>query len=208
MRPQRHPELGGERAEAASQRCPVDERSRSRLRDRDGGRLGIDDEIGVLRLLAEPPVEPVRELRRAHRAEPVGDVDVLGGAEAGVAQEPLAGACVERDVERRVEERPGTEIAPVTRSTPRGPISRIGRATRACAAGSAAAAASSRVIPPTSTPPIVVPAGIVLRSDSATPPRAAATSTTMPASDERRPAAGGAACAPAWATRERCPTPG
>ena len=111
MCPQRHPELGRERAQAPSQRCPVDERSRRRLRDRDGGRVGIDDEIGVLRLLAEAPVEPVRELRRAHRAEPVGDVDVRGATEADVAQKPLAGACVDRDVERRVEEWPGPEGA-------------------------------------------------------------------------------------------------
>ena len=70
---------------------------------------------------------------------------------------------------------------PVTRSTPRGPISRIDRATRLCATGSTAAAASSRVIPPTSTPEIVVPAGIVLRSDRAMPPRTAATTTRTPA---------------------------
>ena len=41
---------------------------------------GSIDEIGVLRLLAEAPVEPVRELRRAHRAEPVGDVDARGAS--------------------------------------------------------------------------------------------------------------------------------
>ena len=69
------------------------------------------DEIGVLRLLAEAPVEPVRELRRSHRAEPVGDVDVRCATEADVPQKPLAGACVDRDVERRVEEWPGSERA-------------------------------------------------------------------------------------------------
>ena len=165
------------------------------------------DEIGVLRLLAEAPVEPVRELRRAHRAEPVGDVDVRCGAEAGVAQKPLGGAGVERDIERGVEQWPGTEIAA------RHPLytARADQPDRArhaaCATGSTAAAASSRVIPPTSTPEIVVPAGIVLRSDSATPPRAAATTTTMTATDAPH-RAGGDAGAPAWATRERCRTPG
>ena len=167
------------------------------------------DEIGVLRLLAEAPVEPVCELRRAHRAEPVGDVDVRGAAETDVAQQPLARACVDRDVERGVEEWPGAECAPVTRSTPRGPISRIERATRACAAGSTAAAASSRVIPPTSTPPIVVPAGIVFRSDSATPPESRSHDHDDDGEHDRptRPV-GGAVGGPAWATRERRRTPG
>ena len=141
----------------------------------------------------------------AHRAEPVGDVDLRGAAEADMAQEPLAGARVERDVERRVEERPGTERT--TRHpllTTRADEADRARSTRACAAGSTAAAASARVIPPTSTPPIVVPAGIVLRSDSATPPRAAATSTTMAATRRRSPPrAGGDACGGRPGRREK-----
>ena len=187
-RPQRHPELGRKRAEAASKRRPVDERSRRGLRDRDGRRLGVDDEIRVPRLLAEAPVEPVGELGGAHRPEPVGDPDLRGAAEADMAQEPLPGPASSATSSAGSRSGRAPSSRPVTRASPLGPMRRIGRSTRACAAGSAAAAASARVMPPTSTPPIVVPAGIVLRSDSATPPSAAATSTTIDGDDNRHPA--------------------
>ena len=92
------------------QRTTVDERARSGRGDRDDA--PADDEPGIPRLLPEPPVEAVRELRGAHRPEPVDDGDRPGGADSGVPQQPLAGPCRERRVERGVEERPRPEGAP------------------------------------------------------------------------------------------------
>ena len=105
-------------------------------RDTETEAVGVDDEVGVPRLLAEAPVEPVRELGRPHRAEPVGERDVLGRPEADVAEQPLAAApasTATSSAGSRSGRAPSSR--PVTRSSPRGPIRRIERTTRPCAAG-------------------------------------------------------------------------
>ncbi len=57
-------------------------------------------------------VEAVRELRRANRAEPVVELELLGLADADPAQQPPERARSQRLVERVVHERPGAELAP------------------------------------------------------------------------------------------------
>ena len=110
LRAQRHAELDRKRPETPTQCCTVDERPGGRAGY--GHRACVDDEVGVPWLLAERPVEPVRELRGSDRAEPVDDRDVLGRPETDVPQQPPARAGVDRSVQGRLEERTRSELAP------------------------------------------------------------------------------------------------
>ena len=101
-------DLCRQEAQATPERAAVDGGSRARLLD---AYLVVGDhDLGILRRVAETGVDPVRELGRAHRREPVGQRELGPVTHAESGQHAIRCAGVERSGERLVDQGGRTKL--------------------------------------------------------------------------------------------------